>query len=153
MGIMKNYTIGFSVRGCLSFILILIPNIIWVVFPPAHDVLLANNAPFLVLDIISDVCRWATTFLLVLLVHKSREETPLTKKTLLAAAACLIGYYTSWMLYFTGNVNPWLLVLGLCVLPSLFFVFIAIRLKNYPALVPIIIFAIVHIITASINYF
>ena len=149
---MKKYKIGFSVKGCISFLLVMIPNIIWAIVPPAHDTLAGNNAAYPIFDVLQNICRFLIIALLVFVIHKSEKENKQIKAYIVAAAVCLVGYYLSWVLYYAGNTNPWLLVMGLAASPSLFFIFVGLWLKNYLALIPSIFFAIIHIAVTFINF-
>jgi hypothetical protein len=92
--------------------------------------------------------------LLVFIIRKSDDtETETAKTNLLLAAACIVGYFVAWGFYLSGSTNPWLLIIGIASLPTLFLVFIALWLKNYPVLIPAITFTIIHIATAGVGYF
>lgn len=149
---MKNYKIGFSAKGCVSFLLVMIPNIIWAIWPPANDILASNKAANPVYDVILNVCRWAIVVLLVFLINKAENENKRASVPIYVSAICLIGYYIAWGLYYAGNTSPWLFVIGLAVLPSLFFIFMGLWLKNHLALLPSLIFAIIHITVTFTNF-
>ena len=67
------------------------------------------------------------------------------------AAACLVGYYACWILYYSGIACPWLFI-GMAVLPTAYFTLAALWLKNRIALVPAILFGTIHIALACVTY-
>ena len=149
---MKKYKIGFSVKGFAAFLCVMIPNIIWAVLPPTNDILAGNNSDNPIYDVILNICRLLIVALLVFLVNKTEKESRTPKALLGVSVFCLLGYFMSWVLYYLGNTNPWLLLIGLAASPSLYFIFIGLWLKNYPAILPSIIFAIIHIAITYANF-
>ena len=149
---MKNYKIGFSVKGFISFILVMIPNIIWAVAPPAVDILSQNNAVYPVFDWIMNICRFIIVALLVLLINIAGNTKKRTWLFVAPGLLCLFGYCISWGLYYGGNVNPWLFVAGLAAAPSLYFIFVGLWLKNYLSLLPSVLFAVIHITVTYLNF-
>jgi hypothetical protein len=147
---MTNYKIGFSKKGLIGFLLVMIPNIIWAVWPPTNDILANNKAANPVYDVVINVCRWAIVALLVFLINKAGNEN--NRLPFCASTFCLIGYYIAWGLYYAGNTSPWLFVIGLAASPSLFFIFMGLWLKNYPALLPGLVFAIIHVAVTYTNF-
>jgi len=149
---MKQYKFGFSIKGLIAFLLVMAPNIVWMIAPPVNDVLAGNSAAAPALDIVQNVCRWMVVALLILLVNKSEKKNKLSKIFIAAAALCLLVYYVSWALYYIGYADPWMVVIGMAAAPSLYFIFVALWLNNYPAVVPGIIFAVIHTAITFINY-
>ena len=149
---MKKYKIGFSIKGFVAFLCVMIPNIIWAVLPPTNDILAGNNADNPIFDVLLNICRFLIFALLVLLINKTEKENRTSKALLCLSVFCLLGYFVSWVLYYLGNTNPWLLVLGLAASPSLYFIFIGLWLKNYPVILPSFIFAIIHIAITYANF-
>lgn len=60
-------------------------------------------------------------------------------------------YYLGWILYYTGNVSPFV-ILDLCLAPSLAFIVFAVYRKNVIALVPAVIFIICHTYYGIVNF-
>ena len=148
---MKQYKIGFSVKGLISFVAVMLPNIIWMVAPPANDILAGNSAENPFFDAVLNICRWLTVFALAFVINKNEKESKYSK-FFIAAVVCLSVYYISWILYYCGSANPWLFVAGLAAAPSLYFIFVALWLKNYPAILPSAIFAVIHVTVTFLNY-
>jgi hypothetical protein len=90
--------------------------------------------------------------LLILVVNTRRRRTPVTTASAWIAVFCLVSYLLMWILYFTAPITP-LLLLMMAVLPSVYFIGVSLFLKNYPALAPAAVFAVIHIATTVSNYF
>lgn len=146
---MKNYRFGFSLKGFISFVLIMIPNILWINFPPTNDILLGNNADNPIFYIVLNISQWFMIALLVILINKTNEKRE--RKFIAAAGLCLAGYYILWVCYFIGIINPWFLI-GMALLPSMYFIFVELWMRNYIAIIPSIVFGIIHIAITYSNY-
>ena len=144
--------IAFWLVGLLLDALQLLPNILWLVTPPANDVLRHNRSPHAVLNLVGQVFGIATVALLIIVV--SRAGTQGRNRSLLrvCAAVFLAGYYAAWVAYYRGNVSPRLLVLGIAAMPPLYYFFVASWMKDYLALVPCVVFGIAHIAITWSNY-
>lgn len=146
-----KYKFGFSIRGFLSFILAMIPNIIWMIIPPANDILAQNSASQPVFDIILNISQWVMIAALIILINKTTKDNKRGRLFVGLAVLCLMIYYISWILYYTGIVNPWMLV-AMAIFPTLYFIFVEFWIKNYIALMPSIIFGIIHTVITYSNY-
>ena len=147
---MNNYAFGFSLLGLLFYALQLLPNIIWMVKPPANNVLTQNSSPYKILNITEQGCGILTVALLILLVNKSGEGTPIFY--LVLAILFLLGYYIAWVFYYKGVVHPWLLIIGIAAMPPLYFISVGLWLNNLIALIPCVIFGIAHIVITCSTY-
>lgn len=136
--------------GLLLYALQLFPNLIWMVVPPANDVLTKNSSALPILNIIERVFGIMTIVLLILLVNKDGVRNSTLYFGL--AVLFLAGYYIAWIFYYKGVVSPWLLVLGIASMPPLYFLFVALWMRNYIALIPCVIFGVVHIAITCSNY-
>ena len=59
MTMLNKYRFGFDVWGLILFLLVMLPNFIWFVFPAPNDVLRAESATPVV-DMIASVCQVLT---------------------------------------------------------------------------------------------
>lgn len=148
---MKNYKFGFSLKGFISFMLVMFPNIIWMIIPPTNDVLAGNSASNPIYDIVLNASQWVMVATLIVLINKSAQNDKRVRILIGFAAFCLTGYYISWIFYYAGIVYPWLFV-GMAVLPTLYFVFVELWMKNYIAIIPSVIFGITHVTITCSNY-
>lgn len=147
---MKNYKLGFSVKGFVSFILVMIPNIIWMVIPAANDVLIGNSAvrPY---DTVLSVSRWLMVITLIMIINTDVRVNKSKRLFAVSASVCLVIYYVSWAFYYLGIVNPWLFI-SMALFPVLYFILTDLWLKNYIAVIPSIVFGITHIGITCSNY-
>ena len=128
---MKNYVFGFSLTGLILYVLQLFPNIIWMLIPPANNVLVKNSSLYPILN------------------KKGEKNSGIY---IGLAIIFLAGYYISWIFYYQGVVSPWLLIIGLAAMPPLYFLFVGLWMKNYIVILPCIIFEIAHIAITCSNY-
>jgi len=147
---MGNYVIGFSLIGLILYVLQLSPNIIWMLAPPANNVLTKNSSPNPLMNIIEQVFGIATVALLILLINKSGERN--SNIYIGLAILFLAGYYVAWIFYYRGMVSPWLLIIGIAAMPPLYFFFAEIWLENYIALMSCAIFGVAHIAITCSTY-
>lgn len=147
---MRNYVFGFSMIGLLFYALQLLPNIIWMLAPPANNVLTKNSSPHQILNIIEQVFGIMTVAMLILLINKNAERN--NNLYLGLAILFLLGYYFAWVFYYRGVVSPWLLITGIAAMPPLYFLFVGLWMNNYVALIPCVIFGITHIAITCSTY-
>ena len=152
IGSIGTYVIAFSLAGLLLYALQLLPNIIWLAMPPANDVLKRNSSPHAALNLVEQVFGIATVALLIIVISRAGTEGRNSSWLLLCAAVFLGAYYAAWVLYYHGNVSPWLLVLGIAAMPPLYYFFVASWMKDYLALVPCVIFGVAHVAITWSNY-
>lgn len=87
-------------------------------------------------------------FLLIFVVKKQASE--MRCPYIIGMAIMLIFYYGLWILYFTGNANS-IIFLGMAVLPVVYFILAEIWLQNYLAIIPTVLFGIVHVINTYLS--
>jgi hypothetical protein len=146
---MSNYRFGFSPLGLGFYALQLLPNLIWLWAPPANNVLAANTSPYPLLNVSEGFFGFLTVALLVLLTNKNAGGA---KVYLRLAVLFLGGYYLAWILYYLGVVCPWLLIIGLAAMPPLYFLFVALWLKNHAVIITSLIFGAAHLAVTCLNY-
>jgi hypothetical protein len=125
----------------------MIPNIFYF-FIPAADVSGNNAKSHLILDVLEHGSQAMFIFLLIFVIRKQASEMlcPYT----IGMAIMLIFYYVLWILYFTGNANLFIFF-GMAVLPVVYFVLAEIWLHNYLAIIPTVLFGIVHVIITCLS--
>jgi small-conductance mechanosensitive channel len=147
---MKNYRFGFSLKGFIAFVFVMIPNIIWMLVPPVNNPIAGNNAPDSVFEIVLGASQFALVASLIILNRRDSHNNKTNKILIVLAFLCLTGYYVSWISYYAGIVNPWMFV-GMAVLPSVYFIAVGLWLKNYVSIIPGIVFGITHTIITCLN--
>jgi len=91
---MGKYRFGFSITGLVLYALQLLPNILWMLAPPANDMLAANSSPYPIFNILEQVFGILTVVLLVLLINKAGGRN--SRRHIALAALFLAGYYIAW---------------------------------------------------------
>ena len=145
---LKKYKIGFDIWGLLLFLIIMIPNFIWFAVPAPNDILRADSITKAV-DTVGSVCQVLMIILLCILIRKERNKTRVPSITAVVIS-CLL-YFVSWVFYYLGITNVFV-ILGLTIPPCLAFLFFAIARRNIIAIIPISVFAICHLIYATVNF-
>ena len=150
--------LGFSFTGLIVFLLPMIINIFYVIFPPKRSGEEVQNKRFPVLEIIENVTRIAYAIILCLWI--SNEKLNYKSYLLIVSIIFLILYYMVWIRYFIGGRNVKLLgksflfiPMPLAIFPVLYFIFASLWMSNYIATGIMIIFGIVHSIISYKNLY
>ena len=134
----------FNIYGLLLFATIMLPNIIWFLVPAKNDILRTTSATPII-DIIASI------FQVIMVIGLCFVKKKHCRKYDLLSIICIAAYFACWIFYYCAIVNS-ALILGLCLFPCLAFIFYEIRIKNYFALMPTIIFTILHLIFGIKNF-
>jgi hypothetical protein len=149
---LRQYKIGFSIYGLIAFALQELPYLPWFLWTPVNNPL-ANNIPknifFGILEKFGGVL---TVALLIIIINKSVIYPIFKNKLFFISVLCLTIYYICWVFYFLGFTNAWLIVIGLSAVIPIYYLFIALWLKNYFAIFTSIIFFVGHTGSNMINY-
>ena len=149
---LRQYKIGFSLYGLIAFLLQELPYLPWFLWTPVNNPL-ANNIPkILFFGMLEKFGGILTVGLLILVINKSVIRPIFKNKLLYASVLYLITYYICWIFYFSGFTNAWLIVLGLSAVVPIYYLFVALWLKNYFVVFTSIIFFISHTGSNMINY-
>ena len=129
--------------------MVMLPNFIWFAVPAPNDVLRTESATPII-DAIASVCQVLTVACLCFVINKERGKLRFSL-LVIATMVCVIVYYIGWLLYYTGIVNVWVILL-LTISPCMAFILFAADRKNLPAVVFATAFAVCHLIFAIVNY-
>lgn len=131
------------------FLIIMIPNVIWQLWPPAMDPLHKETAT----PIINKVASVMQVLMISTLLFFRRDSVPSSMKHIytLAAWACLLLYLSLWVLYFCGICTT-TSVVAMAMLPCLSFVTDALGRRYWVAVVCSIGFFICHLAFAIVNF-
>lgn len=143
-----NYSLGFSWKGLLIVLLPMVPNLFYFLFP---NVLPSGNTRnnHLILDIMEHGSQ--AIFIVLLIFITTKKTIYLQSVTIIGMGIFLLSYYILWILLFIGNSNLTIL-LCMAIFPVMYFILAEIWLHNFLALIPTIIFGIVHIIITLIDF-
>lgn len=147
---------GFSVEGLIVFLLPMVINIFYVIFPPKQtEEAVSLKMP--VLEAIEQGTRIAYAGAVCILV--SNLKIDYTGAFLYISIIFLVLYHIVWIRYYIGSRDVRLLgtkFLGvpmpLAVFPVLYFIAASIWLHNYIATALMVIFGIVHNIISYRNF-
>ena len=145
----SKYRFGFDIWGLILFLMVMLPNFIWFAVPAPNDVLRTESATPII-DAIASVCQVLTVACLCFVINKERGKLRFSL-LVIATMVCVIVYYIGWLLYYTGIVNVWVILL-LTIPPCLAFILFAADRKNLPAVVFATAFAVCHLIFAIMNF-
>jgi len=134
---LKKYKLSFDIWGLLLFLIVMIPNFIWFAVTGT-------------IDTAASVCQ--VLMVVALCVFRNVESKRLcVTPFIIISAGCCILYFASWILYYVGIVDVFV-ILGLVIFPCLAFLFFAVDRKNRIAMIPISIFTICHLIYGVVNF-
>ena len=140
---MKN-TLKFNIFGLLLFVIVMLPNVLWFIFPPQNDIL-RNESLTPTIDVIASV------FQVIMVVSLCFVNKKQAKKYDLLSLICVAIYFLCWILYYCNVANS-VVILGLCLFPCLAFIFYEIRIKNWVALVATVLFSVLHLSCGVVNH-
>jgi hypothetical protein len=145
----SHYHFGFDPWGLLLFLLVMLPNFIWFAVPAPNDILRTDSVTPVV-DAVGSVFQVLTVACLCFVIHKSRSKLRFSF-LIVATIICIAIYYIGWVLYYTANVNP-IVILLLTVPPCLAFILFAADRRNIPAVLFATVFAVCHLVFAVVNF-
>lgn len=146
--ILKNH-IGFSWKGLIIFLLPMLPNLLFFIYKDPNGVPSVANK-HIILDIIEHSSQ--ALFIVLLIFFVNKKTTPLFCGYTFLMTILLISYCGLWVTYFTIGANYLMLIL-MAILPVIYFILAEIWLHNFIAIIPTVVFGIVHIIITYINYY
>ena len=149
MTMLNKYKFGFDVWGLFLFLLVMLPNFIWFAVPAPNDVLRTESATPII-DAIASVCQVLTVACLCFVINQEKSKLRFSP-LVIAAVVCVVIYYIGWVLYYSGIVNAWVVLL-LTVPPCLAFILFAADRKNFLAVLFATGFAVCHLIFAIVNF-
>jgi hypothetical protein len=140
--------IGFSWKGLVIFLLPMIPNVFYFLIP-ASDVSGNNVNTHLILDVLEHGSQVIFIILLIFVIKKQTSEILCTYT--ISMATMLIFYYVLWIFCFIGKSNL-LILLGMAVIPVIYFILGEMWLHNYLAIIPTVFFGVIHLIITYMDF-
>lgn len=144
----KKYRMGFSSGGMTAVLLVLLPSVLWSLYPPAHNVLTGNSSSVLFLELGEQIFRVIAMGLLLFVVSKTNRRE---KKYKNIGFAFLLVYYFLWLLYYLGY-RQGVLLLGMALCPCAALVFTSLYLNNKPAVISSTLFLFFHSLITATNF-
>lgn len=142
-----NGIIGFSLQGFIIILLVMIPNIFYFIFPKFF---ISNHkvTKHKVLELIEHSSQFL--FMILLLLLKSNIDASIQSKLVLVILLVLMAYYLLWVLLFLGYKNR-VVLMCMAIFPVIYFLIAEVWLHNYFAMIPTVIFGIVHSIITYLD--
>lgn len=136
-----EYAWGFSWRGLIVFLLVMLPNVLYF-WLPAPEMKGKSRGPK-VLTYLEHGSQ--AVFLLFLILLTTPEESPIQSPYVVWMGVLLAMYYLLWGFFFAKRMSlpVWL---GLAVFPVAYFMLAELWLHIHIALIPTAIFGIAHLI-------
>ena len=131
----------------MLFAAIMLPNIYWFAVPAPNDILRGAS----VTPTIDGVGSVFQVLMIGLLCFLKNTTAGKRTKNLWIVATCYGIYCAAWIAYYRGIVTP-VVILALCLAPSLAFGFYAAGRKNCPAQIFLAGFTICHLIYGIVNF-
>lgn len=143
-----GYSFGFSWKGLLAFLLVMVPNLFYFLLPNQNPSG-SGISDHLILDRVEHASQAIFICLLLFLVKK--QNSPMVSPYTICIAIILLSYYALWISYFAGSKSLTVL-LGMAVLPVIYFAIAEIWLHNLPAIIPTAVFGITHIMITYMDF-
>lgn len=142
-----DYVFNFSWKGLLIFILAMLPNIYY--FRALNNEEHISKNPRKLLDILEHGFQMVFILLLVFIVNK--KESSFHNPIIFLIVTFLLLYYVLWIFYIKGTRNI-LILEGLAIVPVLYFIVSEYWLYNYFAMLPTVLFGVIHSIITYKDY-
>ena len=146
---LKKYKFGFDIWGLIIFLIVMIPTFFWSLVPAPNDIL-RNESKTHFIDMIGSVCQVLFAAMICVLINKERKKLILSS-LIIAAVISIITYFVGWVLYYCGNISPFV-ILMLTLPPCLAFLFFALDRRNMVAVIPIVCFTVCHLVYGVVNF-
>lgn len=146
---LKKYKFGFDIWGLIIFLIVMIPTFFWSLVPAPNDIL-RNESKTHFIDMIGSVCQVLFAAMICVLINKERKKLMLSP-LIIAAVISIITYFVGWVLYYCGNISPFV-ILMLTLPPCLAFLFFALDRRNMVAVIPIVCFTVCHLVYGVVNF-
>lgn len=148
--------IGFSIHGLVIFMLPMLINIIYALFPPTNVAEEASDANKILTGVENGS---RVLFAIAICILVSKRKVDYQSLWLYLGLVFLVLYYIVWIRYFIGgrDVALWgksflFVPIPLAVFPVLYFLFASIWLHNYVAVILMVIFGIAHNVSSYISF-
>ena len=142
-----NLSFNFSMAGFLLVLLPMLPNVLYFIFLEKFGSETSPNSHRTL-----DMIEHGAQFIFIGLLIFFEPNQPVISMSLVSIIALfLIFYYLLWGLLFLGRKTLTIL-LAMSIVPVIYFILGAILLRNFLAIIPMIIFLIFHVLITYFNY-
>lgn len=148
---MKKIKIGFSLYGLLIVALQSLPNIVWVLWPPASNALEDNASSVPFIEYGEHILGVSVVVLLLFLVNRTRTSKIPHGKWTAAGFIAIALYWLCWVLYFAG-IQPVPVICAMVILPPAAFFCAGTAEKIWPIPAASTAFLAFHLLVALENF-
>ena len=143
-----KYSFGFSWKGLLLIMLLMIPNALFALLPNLipRSQSVKDHLP---LDIIEHGTR--AIYIALFIVLRPQREVIIKKGYIISLIMLLLGYYSLWLGLLAGN-HSFIVLLGMAIVPVIYLIIAELWLNIYPAILSTVIFGIIHVIITYIDF-
>ncbi|MEK4004895.1 hypothetical protein [Paenibacillus sp. FSL H3-0333] len=143
---------GLHAQGFIISLLVLLPNLIFIFFPPRSVPGSLDSVPlvFTLLERAGQI----TCFMMPILFGRMIAAEPLGVSAILMAL-CMLVYYGCWVRYYRSGrafavlFKPWLgIPVPMAVFPALYFLLLGVWLQSWLFVVPACLFATGHLVNS-----
>lgn len=146
---MKKYKIGIDIWAIILFLAIMFPNFVWFAVPAPNDILRQESITP-VMDSVASVCQVLSVALLAVVERKDIYKVRISTNLVYAMLSYIV-YLIAWLFYYRGITSSLIIVL-LCTMPCLALGSYAVDRKNIPAIIPLAVFTVCHLLYGVINF-
>lgn len=146
---LRHYKLGFDPWGLALFLIVMLPNFVWLALPAPNDVLRSESVTPLA-DAISQVFQIVMVTALCAIINVAKDK-PMKWRHQIGIIVCIALYFAGWTAYYAGITNS-PVILDLCLAPCGAFLLFALARKNIAALISAACFTVCHLIFAIQNY-
>ena len=143
-----NLSFNFSMAGFLLVLLPILPNVLYFIFLEKFGSETSPNS-HRTLDMIEHGAQFI--FIGLLIFFEPINQPVISMSLVSIIALFLIFYYLLWGLLFLGRKTLTIL-LAMSIVPVIYFILGAILLRNFLAIIPMIISLIFHVLITYFNY-
>lgn len=148
---MNGVRLGFSRFGFLVAALQLLPNMIWVLFPPDPNILTTNASPKPFLEYGEHILGVAIIIMLLFLVGKNDDELMPRGRSAAFAFGAILLYWFFWVLYYAGMQGN-VVLYSMVVLPPIAFFLAGLAKKVSIISITALLFVVFHVLVTLENF-
>lgn len=149
---MGQYFLRFSVTAFVAWMLQLLPPLIRLINPPAHDVWRRNYSKNKWVNIARRIFQVLTVVLMLFAVNRETGDGVSLNSWLIVAVLLLVVYYAAWMQYLRGRASPFSMIFGIALAEPLYLIAAAQCLNNSLVVLPCLVFGVLHVGITAVRF-
>lgn len=146
--LLRNYRFTFDWKALLLFVLVMVPNVVWMCLPWTTDVL-HNGSAYPAVGVIARIFQVVAVACLIFVGRREKPKHGYT--TVLFSVLSLVVYYVAWAAYF-AKIDHAAVILSLSLFGGLSLLFYGIDRRNLPAVVFTGLFLVFHFTASLLDF-